>query len=226
MMNHGHEHPNPDARLIELMFGPLDGRALHIVPNCKVISIGEHHVKTGRDLRHTYMPSPVDPENRWSLVLTEIWDPERGEWGEPMTDNTNVGYTALPPRWRRVEVVPAIGSYFQGPVETATGEAVERREFVFLAVEQAIVEEAVALHEELVEVLRAVLSPAPTVIPPVDPESCAACGGRGQVNIGTPVDPEPGPCPQCSCDIHRENHPDCIVAAERLLDRIDQGRTA
>lgn len=54
----------------------------------------------------------------------------------------------------------------------------------------------------------------PTVIPVV--EECAYCI-NGQVNIGTAVDPEPGPCPRCSCELHQEPHADCLVELRNAL---------
>lgn len=56
-------------------------------------------------------------------------------------------------------------------------------------------------------------------VPPTgfsEKNDCIQCR-NGTINVGTAVDPEPGPCPACCCELHQERHPDCMEALRRAL---------
>lgn len=56
--------------------------------------------------------------------------------------------------------------------------------------------------------------PPPTTIPMK--EDCTACY-YGTINVGSAIDPEPGPCPACACEFHREPHADCMMALAEFV---------
>lgn len=56
----------------------------------------------------------------------------------------------------------------------------------------------------------------PDTLPEVEDCYCH----MGTVNVGSPGDPEPGPCPLCVCEIHQQRHGNCAANAEAALRKV------
>lgn len=72
--------------------------------------------------------------------------------------------------------------------------------------------------ERMAGVVRHLDAESPTAIPAT--EDCGWCY-EGTINIGTAIDPEPGPCPRCRCEFHYEAHEDCFRVARAVLRDYD-----